>query len=163
MISLVNIQAQSWERTEHHADALKGTESYTSFMYTTPSVGSFVCWSNNPNSFRIINEAGIFNYTSYYNQYLGTVRGLDVIIGLYDENDNLKEKFKIWLDCESDKPTFLEAINRGALFNPVGRKKKIKKTLKHLTSGKGYVRIIADTYGTSPNFDLKIPSTLVIK
>ena len=158
LISSIDLFAQQWERTVFEADELKGRkEGYIAYDYTDPNVGSFICWSNKPNQYRIINKNGIFNY-SVNGQY----RGLTVVVGIYDENEKLLDKFSMWLDCENDKPTFLETRD-AVLFNPPGQKKKVKKMMDCLTSGKGYVRIIADTYGTSPDFDLKIPSTLVLK
>ncbi len=158
VVSSIDLFAQQWESIVFEADELKGrTEGYIAYDYTDSNVGSFICWSNKPNQYRIINKNGIFNY-----EINGKFRGLSVVVGIYDENGKLLEKFSMWLDCESDKPTFLETRDAG-IFNPPGQKKKVKKMMDCLTSGKGYVRIIADTYGTSPDFDLKIPSTLVLK
>lgn len=156
----VSSNAQDWNVTEHQADELKGNTAYTSYVYDVPDVGSFVCWNNKPYQYRIVNSDGIFNYKSGYSKYGGSYRGLTVIVGLYSADDKLIEKIEMWLDAESDKPTFLETRDAGGMFNPVGQKKKVKKIMKHLQSGSGYVRILADTYGTHKNFDLKIPCTL---
>ena len=154
--------AQNWERTEFKADELKGTESYITFSYEDKSVGSFVCWDNSDNC-RIINNLGIFDYKTYYNQFVGNFHNADVVVGLYDDNDNLKQKYTLQMYCDGDKPSFLDTRNGGLFLPYVSQKKKVKKIKKFLTSGKGYIRIIAKTYGTSPDFDLKIPATFELK
>ncbi len=157
---ILSVNAQDWNVTFHEADELKGNSAYTSYVYDVPEIGSFVCWNNKPYQYRLVNNNGIFNYKAGYNRYSGSYRGLTITVGLYSENDNLIEKIEMWLDAEGDKPTFLETRDAGGMFNPVGQKKKVKKIMKHLMSGNGYVRFIADTYGMHQDFDLKVPCSL---
>lgn len=148
--------AQEWVMTEHEADELKGTEEYTSYSYTVKDVGTFVTWKEQE-QYGIMSENEIFNF-----ERVKQDTGLNVIVGLYDKYDKLKDKIQMWLDCDSDKPKFLHTRDHGYMNNPVGQKKKVKKIISHLTSGEGYVRIVASLYGTN-DFDLKIPCTLKIK
>ena len=155
VLSCVAANAQKWEVTKHEADDLKGTEAYTSYMFSEPGVGSFVFWSNHDGHYRLISDDGIFNYERIASQF-GAYRGEDVIVGLYDNDNNLVERIEMWLDCESDKPTFLETRDAGKFLNPTGQAKKVKKIMKHLNSGKGYIRFVAARYGKT-DFDLKVP------
>lgn len=154
-LSITRVFSQSWDVTKHEADDLKGTKEYISYMYSVPGVGSFVFWNNKENQYRIVSDDGIFNYEVVSSRY-GTNRGLSVIVGLYDANDNLQERLTMWLDCESDKPTFLETRDMGALLNPMGQKKKVKKIMSHLKKATGYIRFVASRYGKT-DFDLKVP------
>ena len=158
----LNSYSQEWEVIGHQADELKGNKDYTSYMFTDPNIGSFVCWSESEQC-RIINSNGIFDYSSAYHQLLGSYGRLTAVVGLYDSNNNLKEKFDLTMYCDIDKPSSFQTRYAGILYPYVKQKKKVKKIINHLTSGNGYVRIIANSYGNAPDFDLKIPSTLVIK
>lgn len=146
-----------WIITEQAADELKGNEAYSSYMYSEPGMGSFVFWGFEEYQFRIISDNGIFNYESGYNRYTGSYSGENVMIGLYDSDGNLIEKFNMWLDKDKSKSgNFLETRNAGAMFNPVGQKGKVKKIFNHLKGDDGYVRIVAARYD-KVDFDLKIP------
>ena len=60
------------------------------------------------------------------------------------------------LDREDNRANrFVKTRNAGGMFNPVGQKGKVKKIFKHLTSGKGYVRIVCPRYNNT-DFDIKI-------
>lgn len=154
MVSIISF-GQVWTSTNYEADELTNTEAYTAYTYSS-EVGHFIYWSNKPDQFRIISNSAIFNYNSGYSKYAGHYCGFNIMVGLYDKNDNLIDKFTMWLDCPSSdgKPTFGETRNMGKMFNPVGQAKKCKKIFSHLKTT-GYVRIVADLYGTG-KFDMKI-------
>ena len=146
-----------WQITKQDADELKGNEAYLSYMYNQPGMGSFVFWGFEEYQFRIISDNGVFNYESGYNRYSGSYSGESVIVGLYDGNDKLIEKFNMWLDRDKSKSgTFLKTRNAGTMSNPVGQKGKVKKIFKHLQGNSGYVRIVATRYNRA-DFDIKIP------
>lgn len=146
-----------WEITKIDADELKGNEAYTAYKYYQPGEGSFIFWGFNEFQYRIFSDNGIFNYQSGYNRYSGSYSGESVTVGLYDGNDNLIEKFDMWLDKESDKGgSYLRTRNAGGMSNPVGQKGKVKKILKHLQGDSGFVRIVATRYNRA-DFDIKIP------
>jgi len=146
-----------WEITKIDADELKGNEAYTAYKYYQPGEGSFIFWGFNEFQYRIFSDNGIFDYQSGYNRYSGSYSGESVTVGLYDGNDNLIEKFDMWLDKESDKGgSYLRTRNAGGMSNPVGQKGKVKKILKHLQGDSGYVRIVATRYNRA-DFDIKIP------
>ena len=146
-----------WVITNQEADDLKGNKAYTSYIYNQPGEGSFVFWGFEEYQFRIISENGVFNYESGYNQYSGSYSGESIIVGLYDDNDKLIEKFNMWLDRDKSKGgNFLNTRNAGGMSNPVGQKGKVKKIFKHLQGNSGYVRIVAARYNHA-DFDIKIP------
>jgi len=149
--------AQGWVSSEIKADEFKGTKAYTAYSYSD-DVGVFVHWSNDDGQYKLISYSGMFNYDSGYSKYGGSYCGISVLVGIYDNNDKLIEKFKMWLDCDRGDGPVTEAHTRnaGGMSNPVGQGKKVKKILKHLNTGKGYVRFYADLYD-SQDFDFKVP------
>ena len=139
-----------WEVMETEADELKGTSGSTYYVFTDPNVGKFAYMSNYQFAIRC-NDGDIFNVQSV-DQYTGQT----VLIGLYNNNDQLLEKFTMWMDeAKNMGYKYLRTRNQGGMFNPVGQKGKVKKILKHLNSGSGYVRIVTALYNAL-DFDLKI-------
>ena len=146
-----------WQITRKDADELKGNAAYSSYIYSQPGMGYFAFWGFEEYQFCIISDNGIFNYESGYNQYTGSFSGESIIVGLYDGNDKLIEKFNMWLDRDESKGgTYLRTRNAGSMSNPVGQKGKVKKIFKHLQGKNGYVRIVATRYDRA-DFDIKIP------
>lgn len=81
-----------------------------------------------------------------------------VLVGIYDADGKMTEKFKLWLDLVRDSGLKdLRTRNAGGMSNPVGQKKKVRKIFEALRSGAGYVRIVAPRYDNS-DFDIKIPA-----
>ena len=157
MVLALSANAQGeWRTVELEGDPLKGTESGTAYIYEDPEIGSFVFWGFDKFQYRITVAEGQFNINAGYNRYGGSYAGLSVSVGLYDDNNKLKEMFKMWLDRESNSGnTFLKTRDSGVMNNPVGQKGKVKKIFNALKSGSGYVRIVAERYNTT-DFDLKI-------
>lgn len=151
------VNAQKWENTVFPADDFKGTTAYTAYTYTD-NTGMFVFWSNKDNQYKLVSKVGMFNYDSGYSKYSGNYCGITVKVGLYDNNNKMIDKFDMWLDCDKgDGPvTTAYTRDRGAMFNPVGQAKKVKKIMKHLKNEKGYVRFFTDLYNAN-DFDFKVP------
>ena len=79
------------------------------------------------------------------------------MVGIYDENDKLTDKFTMWLDRVDNKGNMIvRTRNAGGMANPVGQKGKVKKIFKALQSDTGYVRIVAQLF-QSADFDINIP------
>ena len=133
----VCVNAQEWDSTDYEADELKGQESYTAYNFTNET-GMFVYFSNYDDYFKICTLDGIFDYKGRYHE-------LKVIIGFYDENDKLVEKFNDWIYVQEDNSKIAGA-----------KGKKSKKVITYIKQNNGYVRIIAERYGRT-NFDLKVP------
>ena len=80
-----------------------------------------------------------------------------MLVGIYDDGGQLKEKFKMWLDRVDNKGNcIVRTRDAGSMSNPVGQKGKVKKIFNALQSYGGYVRIIAERFQRT-DFDLKIP------
>lgn len=78
------------------------------------------------------------------------------MVGIYDANGTMTEKFEMWLDLVRDSGyKDLRTRNAGSMSNPVGQKKKVRKIFEALRSGVGYVRIVAPRYDQN-DFDIKI-------
>ena len=156
MCAAMTMQAQGiWETTMNEADELKGQESGEVMVYTIPHVGSFIIWGWDKYQFRLVSDESPFN-THVASGMSIQVTGLNVLVGIYDDNDKLAEKFKMWLDLEDNTShKFIRTRDAGTMSNPVGQKGKVKKIFKVLQSSSGYVRIVAERYNTT-DFDIKI-------
>ena len=100
-----------------------------------------------------------YNVANHLRAYVDMLMSgdLDQLVGIYDENNKLTEKFKMWLDRSDNKANrVVKTRNAGGMSNPVGQKGKVKKIFKALQSDKGYVRIVAERFH-STDFDIKIP------
>ena len=158
MVVAMTASAQGkWEKSVIEADELKGQEASVAYVYTQPGTGSFIMWGFDIFQYRLTSDEHQFDIESGYNQFAGSYSGIKVLVGLYDDNDKLLEKFTMWLDKEDNRANhFVKTRNAGGMSNPVGQKGKVKKIFKHLQSGKGYVRMVCPRFNTT-DFDLKIP------
>lgn len=156
LLAVLTASAQGeWQKTMTEADELKGEKARTVYIFSQQGVGDFIVWDFNDYQFRLVSEE-LFNTEAGYSRYTGSYAGQSILIGLYDDNSKLIEKFTLWLDKEDNKAgRFLRTRDRGTMNNPVGQKKKVKKMFTHLLSGSGYVRIVAERYNNT-DFDLKI-------
>ena len=146
-----------WEIIETEADELKGTTGGTAYIYTDPEMGSFVFWGFKEYQYRLISDHAQFNIENIYNRFDGGHSGIIVLVGLYDANDKLIDKFDMWLDKEGNKSNrFVRTRDAGGMSNPVGQKGKVKKIFNALQSKSGYVRIVGERFDTT-DFDIKIP------
>ena len=145
-----------WLKHQSEADELKGSSGGTLTYYLVPGIGTFIIYDFDTYQFALLSEKEQFNIKSGYNNFSGYYDGISVLIGIYDENDRLKEKFKMWLDnVDNMANRMVKTRNAGGMSNPVGQKGKVKKIFKALQSGKGYVRIVAERF-QSTDFDIKI-------
>lgn len=142
---------EGWSKMEQKADELTGESGGCVYMYTLAQFGMFVVWDWEQPQFCLIARDAQFN-TKVFDRYIG----MDVLVGIYDDNDKLQDKFTMWLDKDNSRPnTVIRTRNAGVMSNPVGQKKKVNKIFKALKSGSGYVRIVAGRYNMS-DFDMKI-------
>lgn len=157
LVMSVSMFAQGkWTETKIEADEFKGTKECTAYSFAN-EVGAYTYWSNKDGQYRLQSFVGNFNYEKGYSQFSGHYCGIEVKVGLFDENDKMIDKFDMWLDCDSgDGPvTIAHTRDKGGMSNPVGQGKKVKKIMKHLNEKKGYVRFFADLYNEA-DFDLKV-------
>lgn len=146
MTAVCSFAQVGWSSTVHHADELKGTEEYTSYVYTDSKGDYIVIWSNTDEDFRIASNGHIFNYNS------GGTKWFSSTVGLYDENGKLIEKVGIDFDAHDDNPRI--ADNSTAFRR---QKKAANKIITFIRNEKGYIRIIASLYGTTNDYDIEVP------
>lgn len=107
--------------------------------------------------FCLLSDGVQFNIETGYNHFSGSYAGVSVLVGIYDVDGNLIEKFSMWLDRVDKMGNYaVKTRNAGGMSNPVGQKGKVKKILKALRSDSGYVRIVAERFQRT-DFDIKIP------
>ena len=145
-----------WIKQQSEADELKGSSGGTYYSYTVSGLGSFTIYGFDKFQYFLISEKEQFNIETGYSRYSGSYAGISVLVGIYDENDKLTEKFKMWLDRVDNKGNrIVRTRDAGGMSNPVGQKGKVKKIFKALQSDGGYVRIVAERF-QSTDFDIKI-------
>lgn len=142
-------QEGMWSTGMNEADELKGTKAGPYYRYDMEGMGSFILWNFDDWNFKIITEKGMFdvwhnNYGNYY---------VKVIMGLYTLDGKLIEKFDntIQADHTDGKSAW---INKNWLYFPSHRK-KLRKMMRTLKSGDGYIRIVCPRKGM-PDFDMKV-------
>ena len=146
-----------WHKHESKADELRGSSGGTYYSYIVPGLGGFMIYGFDTYQFFLISDSGQFNIETGYSQFAGSYAGVTVLVGIYDDDGQLKEKFKMWLDRVDNKGNcIVRTRDAGGMSNPVGQKGKVKKILKALQSDSGYVRIIAERFQRT-DFDMKIP------
>ena len=146
-----------WEKHESKADELRGSSGGTYYSYIVPGLGGFMIYGFDTYQYFLISDSGQFNIDAGYSTYGGAYAGISVLVGIYDENDKLTDKFTMWLDRVDNKGNcIVRTRDAGGMANPVGQKGKVKKILKALQSGGCYVRIVAERFQRT-DFDIKIP------
>ena len=146
-----------WQKHESKADELKGSTGGTYYTYVVPGLGGFMFDGFDTYQFCLLSDGVQFNIETGYSQFAGSYAGIIVLVGIYDDDGHLKEKFKMWLDRVDNMGNYaVKTRNAGGMSNPVGQKGKVKKIFKALQSDGGYVRIVAERFQRT-DFDLKIP------
>lgn len=146
----------AWQRHESKADELRGSSGGTYYSYIVPGLGGFMIFGFDNYQYFLISDSGQFNIDAGYSQFAGSYAGVTVLVGIYDDDGQLKEKFKMWLDRVDNKGNcVVRTRDAGGMANPVGQKGKVKKIFKALQSDGGYVRIVAERFQRT-DFDLKI-------
>ncbi len=137
-----------WSTGMLEADELKGTVGGPFYRYEVKGDGGFVLWDWNKADFKIFTSKGNFDVWYYTNS---GYRFTSITIGLYTLDGKLKSKLDQRMAADQ---TCKEAwINKQDLDIP--RRNKIKRMLKALKTGDGYVRIISARKGAE-DFDIKI-------
>ena len=146
-----------WLKQESEADELRGSRGGTYYSYIVPGLGGFMIYGFDTYQYFLISDSGQFNIDAGYSRYGGAYAGISVLVGIYDENDKLTDKFTMWLDRVDNKGNcIVRTRDAGGMMNPVGQKGKVKKIFKALQSDSGYVRIVAERFQRT-DFDIKIP------
>ena len=168
VLAFITASAQgTWTTIETPADELKGEKGGTHYKYSVEGLGEIEIYDWNDWLFRVTTYDGGFDFDEIktkqvYNSDL-SVRTVplstpkykcDVLMGLYDNNDALKEKLELEMEVDQNQKCQNLTINKNWYFYPqTGR--KVKKLFKAMREGKGYLRIVAKRK-EMPDFDIKI-------
>ena len=168
VLAFMTASAQgTWTTIETPADELKGEKGGTHYKYSVEGLGEIEIYDWNDWLFRVTTYDGGFDFDEIktkqvYNSDL-SVRTVplstpkykcDVLMGLYDNNDALKEKLELEMEVDQNQKCQNLTINKNWYFYPqTGR--KVKKLFKAMREGKGYLRIVAKRK-EMPDFDIKI-------
>jgi hypothetical protein len=149
LIELTANAQGTWSTGIREADELKGDNGGPYYRYEVKGDGGLVLWDWDDWEFKIFTTKGGFDVWYYEKSGFRYIR---ITMGLYTLDGKLTDKRDIELAADH---THKEAwINKKGMYYPATRK-MIKKMLKALKSGDGYVRIICAREGTT-DFDLKI-------
>ena len=131
-----NVKINEWYDVCFEADELKGEDACTMHCYRNDD-GEFSMDDDYNHSFVLCTFDGIFDTNYCYGERIIK----NAVVGLYDKNGKLLEKFSNFKMFVSDSG-FAGTKN-----------KKIKEFIK---TKKGYVRFVISRYARS-DFDMKIP------
>lgn len=150
LVAIVASAQGEWVIQQSEGDELKGTPASTTYNYVQEGMGAFVFWGYDVPHYALFSPNAPFN-TKVSGEYIGMI----VLVGIYDDDDHLLEKFTMWLDKDTGRSGLLRTRVGKKMFTPVGQEKNMKKIFAAFKSGKGYVRIVAERYN-HPDFDIKI-------
>ncbi len=139
----------TWSTGMNEVDELKGLLGGPYYRYDLEGMGSFVLWDWEDWKFRIVTDKGKFKeqLASSGNYYVS------LFIGLYSLDGKLTEKFDLIIEPDHSSP-YIATINKNWMYFPKHRR-KIKKMIRTLKSGDGYVRIVCGRRDMQ-DFDLTI-------
>lgn len=161
----------TWSTVEVPADELKGEKGGTHYKYSVEGVGEIEIYDWNDCLVRVGTYEGSFDYkeitsrkvmnysmgggVSTQSEPYATPRlSSTVLIGKYDNNGKLKDKSEEGWEVDSNQNYQNVMVNKKWFFYPQSCR-KIKKLVKAMQSGDGYVRIVIKRK-EMPDFDLKI-------
>lgn len=139
-----------WTATRFAADELTGQGAYTAYQYNEPGKGSYISWGWDDPDFRLITEKGIFQESVCY-AWFGQYKAVRVLVGIYNTQGELQEKFYIEM--------YKESSSLGDKIHLSSMKKERKKAMKiaeTLSGNNGAVRFICSRYSQS-DFDIIVP------
>ena len=143
-----------WKTVKVEADELKGVKGGESYQFTVDSIGFIEITDWKKDRITITTNEGVFEYSKQevvnpVTRMNKTVYVSKILIGLYNSEGGLQEK----LDGESyfaeENPKSLLVVGR-----TFSQTRIMKRMLKAVQSGEGYLRIISKRKGM-PDFYLK--------
>lgn len=149
-VELTVIAQGTWSTGMREGDELKGDKGGPYYRYEIEGEGGLVLWDWNDWEFKIFTTKGGFDVWYYQNSGFRYIR---ITMGLYTLDGKLTEKIDV-LELAADHTHNEAWINKKGIYFPSTRK-KIKKMLRALKSGEGYVRVVCARKDAA-DFDLKI-------
>lgn len=143
-------QEGKWSTGMTEMDELKGYAGGPYYRYDVEGVGGFILWDWNDWAFKFFTEEGAFDV--WVNERNGNCF-IKASVGCYTLDGKLIGKFEDHVEADhiSQKSAW---INKKWLYS-WSQSKGLKKMLRTLKSGNGYMRIVCKRKG-APDFDLKI-------
>jgi len=135
-----------WTVSHREADPMKNQTAKDVYIYEASGIGSVVVWDWDKADFRLITDDGFFRVL-----YVNGMQIVPIKVGFYDDNGNLDKMYEIQLVPEDNTNNKWIAT---AGFYYFGRG-NIRKIMKRLKSGSGYVRFLGELYGNK-YFDFKV-------
>ena len=174
LMTLVPMMASAqgvWTTIEIPADELKGEKGGTHYKYSVEGVGEIEIYDWNDCLVRVRTFEGSFDYQEIKSRQVmnysmgggvstqsvpyATPRfSSTVLIGKYDDNGKLKTKSEEGWEVDHSQNCQNVTVNKKWFFYPQSCR-KIKKLVKAMQSGDGYVRIVIKRK-EMPDFDLII-------
>lgn len=136
-------QEKKWYVTDVEADELLGSEAKTVYQYIESGVGN-ILYSEKDKIFMLTTQKGIFDYKANSTS-IGVNRTVKVLMGFYDENNNLIKKKTINYHVTDD--------GQSCYTRWIG---EIIPFLKNSDNEGSHVRLVASLYGNGI-FDITIP------
>lgn len=136
----------TWTVSHREADPMKNQTAKDVYIYEASGIGSVVVWDWDKADFRLITDKGFF-----YVRYANGGKYVPIKVGLYDDYGVLDKMYEIHLIPEDN--TNNKWIATGSFYY-FGRG-NIRKIMKRLKSGTGYVRFLGELYGNK-DFDIKV-------
>ena len=135
-----------WTVSHREADPMKNQTAKDVYIYTTAGGSEVVVWDWDEADFRLITGRGFFRVL-----YAGGRRIVPIRAGLYDENGNLEKMYDLQLVPEDNTNNKWIATSDYYLLG----RSSIRKVMKRLKSGKGYVRFLGELYNNE-YFDINV-------
>lgn len=156
LASVLTTSAQGkWATVKVEADELKGVKGGETYRFTVDSVGyvEITDWkkdrltiATNESEF-CYSKREVVNPVTHVNK---TVHVADVLLGLYNNDGALLEKIDGESYFDEDNPKSLLVVGR-----TFTQSSKMKRMLKAVKAGTGYMRIVIKRVNTS-DFDMKV-------
>lgn len=136
----------TWTVSHREADPMKNQDARDVYIYDVGGKGSVVVWDWGKADFRLISDNGGF--------HIRISNGMQVVpvkVGFYDDSGTLEKMYEIMLVPE-DNTNYKWLTTAGFYYFGRGN---IRKIMKRMKSGKGYVRFLAELYGNK-YFDINV-------
>lgn len=143
-------QEGTWSTGMNEADELKGLLGGPYYRYDLEGIGSFILWDWEDWKFRIITDKGRFEENLSSGNWYNSIS-----MGLYSPSGQLTEKLESIIEVDHSSPNTATIDKNWMYYYKPKQKSKIKKIIRALKSGEGYVRIVCKRKDMS-DFDLKI-------
>lgn len=154
LLTGLTVSAQGkWSTGKIEADELMGQKAGEYYCFANDSIGSVTISDWNGWSFRLHSADGMFDSWIIHGS-ARTIICAKFVIGRYDANGNLVEKYQDDMAADHNDGSRTMWIDTSWPYTP-GKRKKLKRMIAAMRDGEGYVRIVVKRRN-KPDFDLKV-------